>query len=129
MIVIDTSALMAIVQNEPEAGACRGILTEHAHRFLSAGTLAEALIVSDARKIGGLLDEALDKIGAEIVPVTIDGANRARRAYREWGRGNHRAALNFGDCFAYALAMEKNCHLLFIGNDFIQTDVKSARAG
>ena len=126
MIVIDTSALMAILQNEPEAGACRGILTEHAHRFLSAGTLAEAFIVSDARKIGGLLDEALDKIGAEIVPVTIDGANRARRAYREWGRGNHSAALNFGDCISYAVATVAREPLLYVGGDFARTDVRRA---
>ena len=107
MIVIDTSALMAIVLNEPQAGPCMTAIEQNRELTISAATLAADLTI-------------------ETVPVTAAGARRVASAYARWGRGIHRAALNFGDCFAYALAKEYGCPLLFVGNDFARTDIAGA---
>jgi ribonuclease VapC len=128
MIVVDTSALMAIVLNEPEADACAAALESDADIVISGGTVAEALIVSARRNVGSEMASLIDGLGFEIGTVTGTSARNVADAYEKWGKGLHPAGLNFGDCFAYALAKERNCPLLYIGNDFSKTDIASALA-
>jgi ribonuclease VapC len=123
MIVVDTSALMAIVLDEPEADACIAALANEDEILISAGTVAEALIVAARRNVGDELAALIDGLGFEVVPVTSASARRVARAYRDWGKGAHAAALNFGDCFAYEVAKERSCRLLYVGEDFARTDV------
>ena len=123
MIVVDTSALMAIVLDEPEADACIAALANEDEILISAGTVAEALIVAARRNVGDELAALIDGLGFEVVPVTSAAARRVARAYRDWGKGVHAAAPNFGDCFAYEAAKERSCRLLYVGEDFAKTDV------
>jgi ribonuclease VapC len=125
MIAIDTSALVAIVLKELQAEACLAVLEAEADVLISAGTLAETLIVSAGRNIGGEMARLLDRISPDVIPVTAEAARRIGEAYEQWGRGMHPVALNFGDCFAYALAKERACRLLYVGDDFAKTDVES----
>ncbi len=125
MIVVDTSALMAIVLNEPEADACAAALETEDHILISAGTMAEALVVSARRNLGDEVASLIDGLGFEVVTVTPASARRIARAYEQWGKGINPAALNFGDCFAYEVAKEHECHLLYVGGDFAKTDVRS----
>lgn len=124
MIVVDTSALMAIVLKEPRAPACVAALEAEDEILISAGTVAEALIVSARRNIGVEMARLLDALGCEIVSVTPAAARRIGLAYEQWGRGIHPAALNFGDCFAYEVAKEHACRLLYVGGDFAKTDIE-----
>jgi ribonuclease VapC len=125
MIAVDTSALMAIVLDEPKAGACIAALEAEDEILISAGTLAEILIVSERRNVGAEMARFIDRLAPEIVAVMPASARRIAQAYRRWGRGMHPAALNFGDCFAYEVAKEYACRLLYIGDDFAQTDIES----
>ena len=124
MIVVDTSALMAVVLGEPKAEACIVALEKEPALAISAGTVAEALIVAEHRNVQPELESLLDGLGFEVVPVSTAMARRVADAYARWGKGMHRAALNFGDCFAYALAKERGCRLLYVGADFAHTDVE-----
>jgi ribonuclease VapC len=124
MIAVDTSALMAIVLKEPEADACKAALTAEEEILISAGTVAEALIVSARRNVGAEMASIIDELGLDIVTVTPAAARRIAEAYRQWGRGQHPAALNFGDCFAYEVAKEHTCRLLYVGDDFTRTDIE-----
>jgi ribonuclease VapC len=126
MIVVDTSALMAIVLGEPPAGTCAAKIVAEEEVLIAAPTVSECLIVAIGRKVEPEMRRLLDEIGLLIVPLTPDRARAAAEGYRSWGKGQHRAKLNICDSFAYALAMELGCPLLFIGNDFSQTDVTSA---
>jgi ribonuclease VapC len=126
MIAVDTSALMAIVLREPAAAACQAALEEETELLISAGTVAETLIVAGRRNIAAEMRRLIDILGFEIVPVTPAAARRIAVAYDRWGRGIHPAGLNFGDCFAYEVAKGNACPLLFVGEDFAQTDVTSA---
>jgi ribonuclease VapC len=126
MIAVDTSALMAIVLNEPEANACAAMLETEDRLLISAGTVAEALIVAGRRNVGEEVDQLIDGLGLEIVSVTPAAARRIANAYQKWGKGIHPAALNFGDCFAYEVAKEHGCRLLYVGADFAQTDIEGA---
>ena len=126
MIAIDTSALMAIVLNEPEADACVAALEGEEDLLISAATIAEALIVAARRNVGEEVERLIDGIGFEIVSVTPASAKRIARAYESWGKGVHAAALNFGDCFSYEVANEHGCRLLYVGEDFRKTDVRGA---
>jgi ribonuclease VapC len=125
MIAVDTSALMAILLNEPEADACITALATEADLLISAATVAEALalIVSARRGIGEAMTRLIDELGFEVVPVTEASARRMALAYAVWGKGINPAALNFGDCFAYAFAKEQGCRLLYVGGDFSRTDI------
>ena len=123
MIALETSALIAIVLQEPEASKCAAAIAADSDRKISAGTLAEAMIVADGRKVGDAMKALVERLKAEIVPVR---AEKVAEAYRQWGKGNHPAGLNFGDCFAYALAKELACPLVFIGSDFTRTDIMPA---
>ena len=125
MIAIDTSALMAIILNEPEADACAAALEAEDRLLISAGTVAEALIVAGRRNVGAEVGRLIDGLGLEIVNVTPAAANRIAAAYARWGKGVHPAALNFGDCFAYEVAREHGCRLLYVGEDFKKTDIES----
>ncbi|MGH6621648.1 MAG: type II toxin-antitoxin system VapC family toxin [Alphaproteobacteria bacterium] len=124
MIAVDTSALMAIALDEPEADACIGALEGEDALLISAGTVAEALIVSARRGVGEEVANLIDGLGFEVVPVTPAAALRIARAYEQWGKGVHPAALNFGDCFAYEVTKEHGCRLLYVGDDFATTDIE-----
>jgi ribonuclease VapC len=123
VIAVDTSALMAIVLGEAEADACIAALEAEDRVLISAGTMAEVLIVSAHRSIDAEIAAIIDRLGFDIVSVTPAAARRIGDAYRRWGRGNHRASLNFGDCFAYEVAQEHACPLLYVGADFAKTDI------
>jgi ribonuclease VapC len=125
MIAVDTSALMAIVLGEAEAEACMAALEREADILISAGTVAEALIVSARRNVGTEAASLIDGLGFTIVTVTAAAARRVADAYARWGKGVSPAALNFGDCFAYEVAKEHACRLLFVGDDFAKTDIAS----
>lgn len=124
MIAVDTSALMAIVLNGPEAGACAGALEAEDRLLISAGTVAEALIVAGRRNVGEEMRRLIDGLGFEIVSITPASARRIAGTYERWGKGVHPAALNFGDCFAYEVAKEYGCRLLYVGEDFARTDLE-----
>jgi ribonuclease VapC len=126
MIVVDTSAFMAVALDEPAAEACSAIMAQADEIVVSAGTLAEALIVAGRRNVGPAMERLITGLGCQVVPVTEHDALKVAEAYAQWGWGVHPAGLNFGDCFAYALARQYSCPLLFVGNDFTKTDVTKA---
>lgn len=126
MIAIDTSALMAIVLDEAEADACIAVLEAEDELLISAGTVAEALVVAARRHVGDEMARLIGGLGFEVVTVTSASARRIAQAYEQWGKGVHPAALNFGDCFAYEVAKEHGCRLLYVGDDFKRTDVENA---
>ncbi len=126
MIAVDTSALMAIVLDEPVADACIEILQGEGEILISAATVAEALIVARRRNVGDNMLRLIRGLDLTVVPVSQAAAERAADAYDRWGKGIHPAALNFGDCFAYAAAKEHVCPLLYVGDDFARTDIESA---
>lgn len=126
MIAVDTSALMAIVLNEAKADACAAALEAEDRLLISAGTVAEALIVAGQRNVGEEVAQLFYGLAFEIVSVTPASARRIAEAYDKWGKGVHPAALNFGDCFAYEVAKDHGCALLYVGKDFSQTDIESA---
>src|SRR5438067_9779071 len=101
---------MAIALDEPLAKACQAALAAEDDILMSAGTLAEVLIVSARRRVGARMAAVLNRFDLNIVSVTPATA-RVGETYEQWGRGMHPASLNFGDCFAYALAMERACRL------------------
>jgi ribonuclease VapC len=125
MIAVDTSALMAIVLGEADADACMAMLETEPAVLISAGTVAEALIVAARRKVAEEMAKLIDGLGFDVVTVTAASARRIAAAYENWGKGVHPAGLNFGDCFAYEIAKAHDCRLLFVGNDFSKTDVES----
>jgi ribonuclease VapC len=124
MIAVDTSALMAILLDEPEADACIAALETDEKILISAGTVTEALTVSACRHVGEAMASLIDGLGFDVVPVTVASARRIAQAYERWGKGMGTAALDFGDCFAYEVAREHGCPLLFVGNDFTGTDIE-----
>lgn len=124
MMAVDTSALMAILLDEPEADTCAAALEAEEDLLVSAGTVAEALIVAARRGLGAEMERLLDGLGFEIVPVTSASARRIAQSHEQWGKGKHPASLNFGDCFAYEVAKERQCRLLFAGADFSKTDIR-----
>ena len=125
MIAVDTSALMAIVLGEADADACMAMLETEPVVLISAGTVAEAVIVAARRKVAEEMAKLIDGLGFDVVTVTAASARRIAAAYEHWGKGVHPAGLNFGDCFAYEVAKAHDCRLLFVGNDFSKTDVES----
>jgi ribonuclease VapC len=124
MIAVDTSALMAIVLGEAEADACIAALEKEDEILISAATIAEALIVAARRNVGDEMAKLIDGLGFNAVAVTPAAARRVALAYARWGNGVHAAGLNLGDCFAYELAREHDCPLLYVGGDFARTDIK-----
>jgi ribonuclease VapC len=125
-LIVDTSALFAILLDEEKSAICRAALADCERALVSAGTVAESRIVAVGRNLVPDFETLTAGYGFEIVPVTAQTARAVGEAYARWGRGVHPAKLNFGDCFAYALAMERGLPLLYVGEDFAQTDVRSA---
>lgn len=125
-MIIDTSALVAILDQEPEADRIVRAITAESDRMLSAANLVEAGIVMQARRDDEEsrdLDLLLAKLKIEIIPFTAKQAEIARKAFRRHGRGRHGAKLGLGGCFAYALAHDEQSPLLFKGDDFGQTEL------
>lgn len=128
-MVIDTSALVAILLDEPERRAFNEKIEADPRRFVSAVTFVETALVIEARagEAGGReLDLFLHRANVETVPVDADQAEIARQAFRRYGLGRHPASLDFGDCFAYALVKTTGEPLLFKGDDFARTDIVAA---
>ncbi|HNP55410.1 MAG TPA: type II toxin-antitoxin system VapC family toxin [Gordonia sp. (in: high G+C Gram-positive bacteria)] len=128
-MIVDTSAVFAILAGEGDARRYADALAAGAS-VMSAGTYLECGIVVDRKglpQVGRAFDSWLRTAEIEVVPVSVEQARIARRAYADFGKGGgHRAQLNFGDCFAYALAVERDEPLLFKGDDFIHTGIRSA---
>ena len=128
-MIVDSSAVLAILFDEPDAKRHAAAIMAAYPCRMSVANVLEAAIALERR--GGEsaaqeLDTFLERAEIELVPVTVEHLEAARRAWRRLGKGNHRAALNFGDCFAYALARTTGEPLLFKGHDFAQTDVDAA---
>ena len=125
-MVIDTSALVAMLCDEPDAQRLEAAVEADPIRLMSTASYLEAAIVIETRfgEPGGReLDLWLHRAGVDVVAVDSDQAEAARGAHRRFGRGRHPAGLNYGDCFAYALAKISGEPLLFIGDDFANTDI------
>lgn len=125
MIAVDTSALMAILLDEPEAAECVEALSTSERIVVSAGTVAEAMIVAERRGIGAEMAGLVDGLGLDVVNVTSAAARRIAGSYARWGKGVNPAGLNFGDCFAHEVAKTNDCPLLYVGADFARTDIES----
>ena len=129
-MIVETSALLAIMAKEPERPAFIGAIRADPRPKLSAANYLEAAIVVDRGKdpnISRDLDAVIGALDIEVVPFTAEQAEIARDAYRDFGKGSgHRAQLNFGDCFAYALAAETGEPLLYNGEDFTHAGVRPA---
>lgn len=136
MVVVDSSAIIAILFDEPEGAACIKALEDASSRLVSAVNYVETGTVSAGRlndkrrpKAIGVLDDFLATLGIDIAPLDESVARAALRARVDYGKGfGARAGLNFGDCFAYALAKRHSVPLLYVGNDFALTDIQSALA-
>jgi len=126
VIVLDTSALMALLLREPEADQIAETLKSDEDFKISAGTLAEALIVAGRRGLSEEMSQLLEGIAVEIETLSATGAIAVAEAYSTWGKGVHPAGLNFGDCFAYVTAKGSGSQLLYVGDDFSQTDLLPA---
>ena len=130
-MIVDSSALVAILREEPEREVLREklLFAEKAPRMASVNFLETAIVIDAKRDAvtSRRLDDLIEKFGIEIVSVTPEHARIARDAYRDFGRGSgHPAKLNFGDSIAYALARSESEPLLFVGNDFIHTNIDAA---
>ena len=128
-MILDTSAVLAILFHEPDAERFARAIATASSRRMSVATLVETTIVLESRSgaaVGYELDAFLQEAGIELEPVTAEQAQAARRAWRRFGKGNHPAGLNFGDCFSYALAEATREPLLFKGQDFQLTDIEIA---
>jgi len=129
-VIVETSALLAILRAEPEAAECARAIEDATIRRLSAASYIEAAIVIDGSRdpiASRRFDELVKAARISVEPVTEEQAVLARAAYRDFGKGSgHPAQLNFGDCFSYALAKATGESLLFKGRDFSETDVTSA---
>lgn len=131
-MVIDTSALVAMLNNEPEAERFETAVEADQVRLMSTASYLETAIVIETRlgEPGGReLDLWLHRAAVDLVGVDSDQADAARVAYRMYGKGRHRAGLNYGDCFSYALAKVSGQPLLFKGDDFALTDIRGVLAG
>ena len=129
-MVIDTSALIAILRAEPDAEWFANSIANATQRRISAANYLEAAVVIDGSRdpiASRRFDELMKEAQISIEPVTAEQARIAREAYRDFGKGSgHAASLNFGDCFAYALAKSTDEPLLFKGDDFTHTDILRA---
>jgi ribonuclease VapC len=128
-MVIDTSALMAIFFEEPDASVYASVILNSTHCVLSAVSLMEASMVSMKRRRSdpvAVLDKLIEDMEILVVAVDREQAILAREAFLRFGKGRHAAGLNFGDCFSYALAKQTGQPLLYKGNDFSHRDIPSA---
>jgi ribonuclease VapC len=130
LIIVDTSALIAILIDEPERRSFVDAIVDYGEPTISAATYLEASMVIEAysgAQGGRDIDDFIEDVGIRIIPVDQAQARIAREAFRRFGKGRHRARLNFGDCFVYALAKALDAPVLFKGNDFALTDLKRAQ--
>ena len=127
-MIVDTSAVLAVLFGEPDAERyARAILTASPCRMSVASLLEASIVIGGRGRATDVeLDSFVEEAEIELSPVTREQVEAARHAWRRFGRGNHEAALNFGDCFAYALARTSGEPLLFKGDDFTRTDVETA---
>ena len=128
-MILDASAVLAILFAEPDAGSFAAAIAGASHTAMSAVNWFEAAIALDRRGTGNAVAEfeaLLTRAGTEIVPFGAEQAAIARQAYEIWGKGRHPAYLNMGDCAAYALARSRRQKLLFKGGDFALTDIEPA---
>ena len=125
-MIVDTSALVAVLRREPEADRFIELLLAASEARISAGTLLEMRIVAERDRGTEELSELLETLGVEIVPVDARQVDLAFDGFRRFGKGRHPAGLNFGDLFAYALARALGEPVLFKGDDFAQTDIEAA---
>lgn len=128
-MVIDSSAMVAIFLKEPERAAFRSLIVQSESRLMSAVNVFETAIVLEAKggiALGREFDLFLSRANFQIMSADGEQTELARSAWRKYGKGRHRASLNFGDCFAYALAKYSNEPLLAKGNDFAFTDIEMA---
>lgn len=131
-MVIDTSALVAILFDEPEREELVEVIAQARRRLISAATLVEASLVVEARggePAGRELDLFLHRAGVDVIAVDEEQSSLARSAWRRYGKGRHPAGLNLGDLFSYALAANTDEDLLFKGDDFARTDIHRAGTG
>lgn len=125
-MVIDTSIIVAVALNEPQAEFLERRIVDDDVRLISAATVLEATMVLETRlgeAAGRELDLWLYRLNAEIVPVDAAQIDIARKAWRRFGKGRHSAGLSYGDCFSYALAAASGEPLFFTGSDFALTDI------
>ncbi len=125
MIVVDTSALFAVLQSEPEGERFLDVLVHNRIR-LPASVLVESNITALGRSLSKDLGELIDSFDAQVVALDAEIAYRAVDAFRRFGKGRHKAGLNFGDCLVYATAKHLGLPLLYKGQDFLHTDIESA---
>ena len=130
-MVVDSSALVAVLLNEPERRAFLARMLIERVKLISVASVLESAIVMEQR-LGEAgvqrMDRYMERIGMKAVPIDLEQLALARTAFRQYGKGRHRAGLNFGDCFAYALARQRNLPLLYKGGDFGHTDIMPALA-
>ena len=128
-MIVDSSTIIAVLRDEPDAAAIVEALQRAPIRRVSAVTYVEAAVVADNNRnpvLSRRFDDLIRDAHMLVETVTVRQAEIARQAYRDFGKGRHKAGLNFGDCFAYALAKEMDEPLLFKGDDFAHTDVEVA---
>jgi ribonuclease VapC len=128
-MVIDPSAILAILLEEADASVYASAMADSPTCLISAASLVEASLIALRLRAPdpiAALDTLIDALAIEVIPVDRDQAMLAREAFRRFGKGRHKAALNFGDCFSYALAKHTGQPLLFKGDDFRQTDIPAA---
>jgi len=128
-VIVDSSALLAVILNEEDEAQYSAAMIDAPVLRMSVANWVETAVVVDSYRnplVAVRFDELLDALRLEIEPVTVEDGYRTRAAYSDYGRGRHRARLNFGDCFAYALAKRCGEPLLFKGNDFSRTDIEPA---
>lgn len=128
-MVLDSSAVLAILFDEPERRTFTSAIERDHRRLMSPANLLEAALIVESRRgepAGRELDLLLHRADVQFIPVDIEQVKLARSAWRRFGKGRHAAGLNFGDCFAYALAAASDEPLLFKGQDFVRTDIASA---
>ena len=128
-MVVDTSALLAVLLDEPDASLFYSAMESSPVCLVCAASLVEASLVLVGRRTTGataLLDTLIRQLNIQVVSFTEGQASAAREAFRRFGKGRHKAGLNLGDCFSYALAKETGQPLLFKGDDFTHTDLTRA---
>ena len=128
-MIVDASAIVAILNDEPDASRIKAALAAATVRRMSVVNALEVTMVVESRggaAAGAEFERVMSSAQIEAVPVTLEQLASARYAWRRFGKGNHPAGLNFGDCFAYALSDVTREPLLFKGDDFAQTDVRTA---
>ena len=128
-MIVDSSVIIGILRDEPDASAMSSALQQASVCRMSAVTYVEAAVVTDGNRnpvLSRRYDDLLQDLRMQVESVTLRQAEIARHAYQDFGKGRHKAGLNFGDCFAYALAKDLDEPLLFKGDDFRHTDVEIA---